>query len=96
MMIVSVWTRRLTPPPHSPLPQHVEDLCSNATDAPMYTSLSLFKDGGMAALTAAPMETSTMVANAPLPPTMTPPKTTVPMPKATATLMTSFVKHNLI
>ncbi len=61
---------------------------SNATDAPTYASSSLVEDGGTtaptasssAAATAAPVETSTAVANAPLPPTMTPPRTTPPTP----------------
>jgi hypothetical protein len=64
---------------------------SNATDAPTYASLSLVKDGGTTvptalsslAATAAPMETSTAVANVPSPLAMTPPTT-------------SFVKLNLI
>ena len=81
---------------------------SNATDAPMYASLSLVEDGGttapaalsLLAVTAAPVETSTAVANALLPPMMTLPTMTPPTPTLTPTLTatatTSFVKLNLI
>ncbi len=76
---------------------------SNTTNAPTYPSLSLVKEGGTTMLTAlslsaamaAPMVTSTAVADAPPPPPpMTPPLTTLPTP--TAMPKTSFVKLNLI
>ena len=88
-------------PMHAPL---------NTTNEPMYASSSLVKDGGataptallLLAATAAPVETSTAVADAQPPLPTTPPPTTPPtamataMPRATATPATSFVKLNLI
>ncbi len=76
----------------------------NATDAPTYASSSLVEDGGTTALTAsllsaataAPVETSPVVANVPPPPTMTYLTTTLPTLTPTAMAMTSFVKLNLI
>jgi hypothetical protein len=66
--------------------------------------LSLVEDGGTTALTAsslsaataAPVETFTVVANAPLPLTMMPPTTTLLMSTPMAPATTSFVKLNLI
>ncbi len=77
---------------------------SNATDAATYAFLSLVEDGGTTALTAlsslaataAPVETSNVVANSPPPLVMTPPTMTPPtgMATATATPTISFVKPN--
>jgi hypothetical protein len=66
--------------------------------------MSLVEDGGttalmaslLSAVTAAPVETSTVVVNAPPPLTMTPLPTTPPTPTPTAMATTSFVKLNLI
>ncbi len=92
-----------SPAPSKNAPTHVP---LNTTDTPTYASSSLVEDGGTTAPTAlsssaaltAPVETSTAVADALLPPATTPPTTTPPMLMATPTptLTTSFVKLNLI
>jgi hypothetical protein len=99
-MAAAQWQQREaaadSPAPSANAPTHTT---SNATNAPMYASLSLVKDGGTTAPTAslpltamaAPVETSTVVANAPPPPTMKPQMMTLPTPMPTATAMTSFV-----